>query len=866
MKITLNRRFTNGIDDPFSYFKWVSRTAKISDSEGNVKFEAKNLEFPEGWSQSAVDITTTKYFRVVETEDGSLVAELSAAAMIRRVVETLTRWGLEQNYFDEDGAKIFFDELVYALCDQKVAFNSPVWFNVGTKRGRQGEEQCSACFINSVDDDMQSILNLAVVEGRLYKGGSGSGVNYSRLRSSREALSGGGCASGPIPFIQKDDANAGAIKSGGTTRRAAKMVILDIDHGDICEFIDSKAVAEKKAAALIDAGFNSDFTARGGVYDGLPFQNANHTVRVTDEFLRAVKNGGDFKLRARNGKVLEVVKAKDLWRQIAVAAHTCGDPGLHFTDMIDAWHTTPFYGPIRASNPCSEYMSNDDTSCNLASINICKHLNPDDSLDHDAFVHTINIVYLAQDILIDKAGYPTEKIAKNSKAYRQIGLGYANLGAWFMRLGISYDSDQARSLASVVTALMTGTAYTRSAEIASVLGPFEHFDINRDTMLQVMQKHELAYADIDDKCLDKIHRATYIRGLHAVATANQAVIKHGARNSQATVIAPTGTIAFMMDCDTTGIEPDAALVKTKKLVGGGTMTIVNQSVTRALMKLGYTDELLLKDIKAYILKNSSVVGSGINKNDYPVFDCAFSENIASRCLRPEAHVLMLAAVQPFVSGSISKTVNLSNSATVEDIERIYMLAWEKGLKCIALYRDGCKRTQPLSTIQNTDGPPKAVRNKLPDTRNSVTHKFSIGGHEGYLQVGLYNDGQPGEIFVKMAKEGSTISGLMDSFATAVSLGLQHGVPLQLLVDKLTYTNFEPKGLTGNSDIPRATSIMDYIFKWIEKKYLGKKDEEEVLLPKSKSVNSGITCSYCGATMRQTGTCKTCESCGKSGGC
>ena len=992
--IRLSRKFTTAGVDPFTQFTWVSRTATIGE-----KFIAKELEFPENWSQNAVNIVATKFLRVVEQEDDTLRQELSAKDMIERIASTLTKWGLEQAYFSDEGAAIFHDELVFILCDQRASFNSPVWFNVGTKRGRVREEQCSACFINGLEDTMESILDLGKIEGKLYKGGSGSGVNYSKLRSSREFLSGGGYASGPVPFIQKDDANAGAIKSGGTTRRAAKMVILNIDHGDILEFIQCKARAEKMAQALVAAGFDSDFRARGGAYDSIPFQNGNNTVRVTREFMQAVRDGKPWNLLARDGKVLETVDARQLWTSIAEAAHSCGCPGLHFDDEINKWHTTPKHGRINGSNPCcftgdtliqttegpirfdtllqerlhpprvmayhrelntwvlrkitriwvagtattlltvithkglvlrctpehkflmesntyveaqylqtgdklrgrlddyvisvesntanepvydmevedahnfsvtsdgitdhsivvsnSEYMSHDDSACNLASLNICKCLKPDLSLDVDAFNHTVDIIFLGQDIVVDMASYPTERIQKNASDYRQIGLGYANLGAWFMLQGLPYDSNEARALAAQVTALLTGRAYFRSAEIAAWKGSFRMFQDNTNAMMNVMRMHQHALANVDNKT-NPIFQAAQENWQNVLAFGTM----YGYRNSQATVIAPTGTIAFMMDCDTTGIEPEIALVKTKLLVGGDKMRIVNQCVPRALAQLGCYDQKAIDSIIEYVLKNGSVVNSGVKPEHYAIFDGSFAESVGGRFLRPEAHILMLAAVQPFVSGSISKTVNVPGDATVADIEKLYMMAYDENLKCVAIYRDGAKQTQPLKSL-SVAGPPPAVRHKLPDTRQSVTHKFAVAGHEGYMHVGLYENGQPGELFIDMAKEGSTISGLMDSFATAISLALQHGTPLDVLIAKFTRTNFAPSGFTGNPDIPRATSLMDYIFTWLEKKFI-KQMEEEIIAP--MKTFSGMMCPECGTELVQTGTCRTCPSCTWNGGC
>ncbi|TMC03635.1 MAG: vitamin B12-dependent ribonucleotide reductase, partial [Chloroflexi bacterium] len=705
--------------------------------------------------------------------------------------------------------------------------NSPVWFNIGVPgRAQQG----SACFINSVQDSMESILDLVKTEGMLFKFGSGTGTNLSVLRSSREQLSGGGTASGPVSFMRGYDSFAGSIKSGGTTRRAAKMVILNADHPDVLAFIRCKAEEEKKAWALIESGYNSGFNVAGGAYDSVQFQNANHSVRISDDFMRAVMDDKGWDTHAVvDNRVVDKFQARTLWREIAEAAWVCGDPGLQFDSTIQDWNVVPNTGRINATNPCSEFVFLDDTACNLLSLNLMKFQNEAGTFDVDRFRRAVDICFTGQEIIVSNASYPTPAIGKNSEALRPLGLGYANLGALLMSMGLAYDSDEGRRFAGAITAIMTGRAFAQSARMAQVKGPFDEYSRNREPMLRVMEKHrQAAYALSTSPESADVIRAARDTWDDAV---NLGRI-HGYRNAQATVLAPTGTIGLMMDCDTTGIEPDLALVKYKKLVGGGMLKIVNGTVPAALRKLGY-DSNEVKEIVEYIDDNDTIEGAPHLVDDHlKVFDCAFKPVKGARSIAPMGHVRMMAGVQPFISGSMSKTVNLPTEATVEDIEQTYMESWKLGLKCIAIYRDGCKRSQPLSTSLDKKKEPEAVvqysamRHKLPDERKSITHKFDIGGHEGYLTVGLYEDGQPGELFVTMAKEGSTISGLMDAFATQTSYALQFGVPLKFMVDKFTHMRFEPSGFTKNPEIPIAKSIVDYIFRWMAAHFLPAEDAEE----------------------------------------
>jgi ribonucleoside-diphosphate reductase alpha chain len=834
--IKLRRYFTAPGDDGFANVAWELRTAAITGENGKMVFEQRDVEVPKSWSQTATNVVVQKYFRGTV---GTPERERSVRQLISRVADTLTAWGKKDGYFaDDESARVFNAELKHLLVEQKMAFNSPVWFNVGV----EAEPQCSACFINSVDDTMESILGLAKTEGMLFKYGSGTGTNLSPIRSSRELLQGGGTASGPVSFMRGFDAFAGVIKSGGKTRRAAKMVMLDIAHPDIEEFIWCKGKEERKAWTLIDAGYDGSFD--GEAYKSIFFQNSNNSVRVTDDFMEAVQKDRDWTTRAvRDGSPVETMKARKLWREIAEAAWMCGDPGLQFDTTINDWHTSSGTARINASNPCSEYMYLDDSACNLASLNLRKFVGRDGDvtanggeMDVEAFRRAVEITTLGQEIIVGNAKYPTEKIRDNSLKFRPLGLGYANLGALLMSRGLPYDSAPARAYAGAITALMTGWGYRTSAVIArDVTGPFAGYAENREPFVGVMKKHR--------RHVDKIDAAYVpVELMDAARDAWDQTIaigkEHGYRNGQATVLAPTGTIGFMMDCDTTGIEPDIALIKYKRLVGGGMIKIVNNTLTEALDKLGY-DEPQAKAITEYVDTEETIEGApGLKPEHLPVFDCAFRAANGTRSIHYQGHIRMMAAAQPFISGAISKTVNLPPDATVEDVQEAYLESWKQGLKAVAIYRDGCKRTQPLSTSKTDpglvkggvgagtvaaepvkNGPPAAVRKKLPDERQSFTHKFSIAGHEGYIHVGLYETGEPGEIFVKMAKEGSTISGLMDSFATAISLALQHGVPMRLLCDKFARTRFEPYGFTENPDIPRVSSIMDYLFRWLGGKFV-----------------------------------------------
>src|SRR5881392_1521539 len=823
--LRFGRFFTPPGSHAYDLVEWERRTAAITGEKGQVIFEQKDVEVPRSWSQLAINVVAQKYFR---GSPGSPERETSVRQIIDRVVDTIARWGREGGYFaTEEDAENWAEELRYLLVTQHASFNSPVWFNIGIP-GRS--QQASACFINSVHDSMESILDLAKTEGMLFKFGSGTGTNLSVLRSSKEQLSGGGTASGPVSFMKGYDSFAGSIKSGGTTRRAAKMVILNADHPDVMDFIHSKADEEKKAWALIEAGYNAGFNVPGGAYDSVQFQNANHSVRVTDDFMRAVIDDEEWKTKAVvGGRTVDTYKARDLWREVADAAWICGDPGLQFDTTIQDWNVVPNTGRINATNPCSEFVFLDDTACNLLSLNLMKFQGEQGTFDVERFRHAVDICFTGQEILVSNASYPTPAIGKNSDALRPLGLGYANIGALLMSMGLAYDSDEGRRFAGAITAIMTGRAFAQSARMAQVKGPFSEYAKNRAPMLRVMEKHRAAAyqltsspeaADVVKAARDTWDDAVNLGRIH------------GYRNAQATVLAPTGTIGLMMDCDTTGIEPDLALVKYKKLVGGGLLKIVNGTVPAALRKLGY-DSNEVKEIVEYIDENDTIEGAPHLADEHlKVFDCAFKPVKGARSIAPMGHVRMMAGVQPFISGSMSKTVNLPTEATVEDIEQTYMESWKLGLKCIAIYRDGCKRSQPLSTSLDKKKEPEAVvqysamRHKLPDERKSITHKFDIGGHEGYLTVGLYEDGQPGELFVTMAKEGSTISGLMDAFATQTSYALQFGVPLKFMVDKFSHMRFEPSGFTKNKEIPIAKSIVDYIFRWMASHFLPVEDQDE----------------------------------------
>jgi ribonucleoside-diphosphate reductase alpha chain len=844
--LRFERRWTTPGAHPYDEITWENRSASIQNEKGEAVFEQKDVEVPSFWSQLATNVVVSKYFR---GHVGTPERERSVKQLIDRVVNTIASWAATQRYFasDED-LETFRAELTHLLVHQKMAFNSPVWFNVGIEE----RPQCSACFINSVQDNMSSIMDLAKTEAMLFKYGSGAGSNLSTIRSSKERMSGGGIASGPVSFMKGYDAFAGVIKSGGKTRRAAKMVILDADHPDVLTFINSKADEEKKAWALIEQGYDPSFT--GEAYGSVYFQNANHSVRVTDEFMRAVERDGEWTTHeVTTGKPAGTYKARDIFRQMAEAAWICGDPGIQYDTTINNWHTSAMTDRIYASNPCSEYMFLNDTACNLASLNLMKFVDADGNFDAESYRYACKLTITAQEILVDNASYPTPKIEENSHKFRPLGLGYANLGALLMSRGLAYDSEEGRAFAGALTAIMTGEAYRQSAEIARDHGgPFVEYRINEGPFLRVIGKHRDAAYRIPDpsemKTIAPSETAAETGNLigEARRTWDEALElgrKHGYRNAQVSVLAPTGTIAFMMDCDTTGIEPDIALVKYKKLVGEGFLKIVNQTVPIALRKLGYTPEQV-EEIVRYIDERETIEGApGLKPEHLPVFDCAFKPVNGERSIHYMGHVRMMAAAQPFLSGAISKTVNMPEAATSSDIEQVYMEGWRLGLKAIAIYRDGSKRSQPLSTGKKSPsakesaesapeaakdaGEPKPYRRRLPAERQAVTHKFEIAGHEGYITVGLYPDGQPGEIFLKMAKEGSTVSGLMDSFATTVSVALQYGVPLRDLVNKFAHVRFEPAGFTGNQEIPIAKSIVDYIFRWLGSRFLPAEERENL---------------------------------------
>ncbi len=874
---------------PFDALEWELRTAAITNEKGESIFEQKQVEVPVRWSQQATNVVVSKYF---SGKMGTPERESSVKQLIGRVADTIARWGLEQGYFKNlQAGHTFHAELTSILVNQHAAFNSPVWFNVGL----EPKPQCSACFINAVEDNMASILTLAKTEGMLFKWGSGTGTNFSSLRSSKESLSGGGTASGPVSFMRGYDAFAGVIKSGGKTRRAAKMVILNIDHPDIVEFIDTKANEEKKAWSLIDAGYDGGFNVPGGAYDSVQFQNANHSVRVTDEFMQAALADQPWHTRAvSDGSIMDTYQARELLMKMAEGTWICGDPGMQYDSTINRWHTAKASGRINGSNPCSEYMFLDDTACNLASINLMKYYD-NGVFDVEAFKHTVRVLITAQEILVDKASYPTPAIETNSHRYRTLGLGYGNLGALLMAQGLPYDSDTGRDYAAAITALMTGEAYKVSAELASVVGAFGGYQPNEAHMLDVIQMHRAAVKNVQGSARNEnIKTAAQKAWDQALALGE----KYGYRNAQVSVLAPTGTIAFLMDCDTTGVEPDIALIKYKRLVGGGSMKIVNQTVPLALQNLGYDAEAA-SQILDYLDKNDTVEGAPeLRAEHLPVFDCAFKALKGTRSIHYMGHIRMMGAVQPFISGAISKTVNMPQDVSVQDIFDAYVEAWKLGVKAVAIYRDGSKRTQPLNTASESKKAETAAaeapvagprRRRLPNERHALTHRFSIGGHKGYVTVGTYEDGSPGEIFITMAKEGSVISGLMDAFATSVSLALQYGVPLQVLVDKLSHTRFEPSGYTGNKEIPFAKSIMDYIFRWLALRFLSAEEAQAVhtavnatepvaqqspvadeVQPKALSfVNSADAppCMGCGsASMVRNGACYKCLNCGATSGC
>ena len=901
------RHFSRPGIDPFDEIEWELREAVIGSEKGETVFEQRDVEIPKTWSQQATNIVVSKYFRGQMETPGR---ERSVKQLIGRVVDTITQWARESRYFvSDDDLQAFSDDLKHLLVYQKAAFNSPVWFNCGFEPA----PQCSACFINSVDDRMESILTLAKTEGMLFKFGSGTGTNLSPIRSSRELLAGGGTASGPVSFMKGYDAFAGVIKSGGKTRRAAKMVILNADHPDIVEFINCKVEEEKKAWALIDAGYDGSFT--GPAYSSVFFQNSNNSVRVSDDFMRAALDGGEWQTRSvTDGSVVDTYRANELLHLIAEGTHVCGDPGMQFDTTINDWHTCPNTARINASNPCSEYMFLDDSACNLASLNLMQFLHPESGeFDVTAFRAAVDTLITAQEIIVDKASYPTPAIERNSQDYRPLGLGYANLGALLMSRGVPYDSDEGRSYAAAITALMTGEAYAQSARVARDHGgPFAGYPRNRDAFLRVMRKHRDALKDVNEGSVPSdLFRAAADAWDDAVELGEE----HGYRNAQATVLAPTGTIGFMMDCDTTGVEPDIALVKYKKLVGGGLMKIVNQTVAMALDHLGYSDEQV-SEIVTYIDEHDTIEGAPhLTPEHLPVFDCAFKPAQGQRSIHYMGHIKMIGATQPFISGAISKTINVPQDASVEQVEQAYVDAWRLGTKAVSIYRDGSKRTQPLNTARSAEPGEgrqeltQPVRRKLPDERSAITHKFDIAGHEGYITVGLFEDGSPGEIFLVMAKEGSTISGFADAFAQAVSYALQYGVPLQVLVDKFSHVRFEPAGLTKNPDVRVAKSIVDYVFRWMATKFLSTEaqfragvnvreaetaepDVEQLTLADAGTeeradpeVADGQTrsddlatpyaiqndqdappCSTCGAIMIRNGACYKCVNCGATSGC
>ncbi|HEY5194362.1 MAG TPA: vitamin B12-dependent ribonucleotide reductase [Solirubrobacteraceae bacterium] len=935
--LAVQRLFTSPDTHPFETIEWELRDARIGHGD-RVAFEQTGVEFPKSWSQNATNIVAQKYFR---GQIGHPERERSVKQMIGRVAGTIAGWGRERAYFaTEQDAEAFEAELTHILVHQLAAFNSPVWFNVGFEES----PQCSACFILSVEDTMESILDWNTREGNIFRGGSGSGINLSNIRGSMEPLAKGGTASGPVSFMRGADSWAGTIKSGGKTRRAAKMVVLDVDHPDIREFIWCKAKEEDKAEALRDAGF--DMSIDGDGFKSIQYQNANNSVRVTDEFMRAVEADREWHLTARaTGKpVGEPVRARELMREIAEAAWRCADPGVQYDTTINQWHTSPKSGRINASNPCSEYMHVDDSACNLASLNLMKFRRPDGTLDVRSFEHTVDIVLLAQEIVVGPSSYPTEQIGVNARAFRQLGLGYANLGAYLMSNGMPYDSDAGRGTAAAITALMTGRAYRESARVAAALGPYEHYEENREEHNNVMRMHrDSSYAIPDTICQDTELLEAARRAWDEKVELGE---RFGYRNAQATVLAPTGTISFLMDCDTTGVEPDFSLMKFKELVGGGQMTIVNRTVPLALETLGYSEQQV-EQIEAHLAEHGTIIGApGLAAEHLPVFDVAVGE----RAISHMGHLKMMGAVQPFISGAISKTVNLPQTATVEDIADAYTQAWHLGIKALAIYRDGSKTAQALRTdAQKTkdvsadedidaivdQAVTKALaeaaprRKRMPRERQSLTHKFSIGGHEGYITAGMYEDGSVGEIFLTdIGKEGSTLRGMMNSFATAISISLQYGVPLETLVQKFCYMRFDPEGITGNPEIPFAKSMPDYIMRWLASRFLDADAQEElgILTPEvrarkavqeaAQSVMSsdtagpggpeaegasgndpqataggtstpptsaltdsppvvparlqgldlGPACSQCGGMMQRTGSCYTCSSCGNNTGC
>ena len=889
------RYFTIPGREPFDEIEWETRDALIPGKSGPA-FEQRDVEFPKFWSQTATNIVAQKYFR---GRMASPERERSVKQMIGRVADTITGWGKQGRYFASDEeAETFHAELEAILVNQYASFNSPVWFNVGFEE----TPQCSACFILSIDDSMESILDWIRREGIIFRGGSGSGLNLSRLRSSKEQLSKGGYASGPVSFMRGADASAGTIKSGGKTRRAAKMVVLDVDHPDVDEFIWCKAREERKARVLEQAGY--DMSLDSADWASIQYQNANNSVRVTDTFMEAVTEGKEWALTARtDGTVVETVEARKLLRDMAAAAWECADPGVQYDTTINQWHTSPNTGRINASNPCSEYMHIDDSACNLASLNLMKFRREDGEFDVEMFEHAVDVVFLAQEIVVGYSSYPTPEIGRNAKKFRQLGLGYANLGALLMARGLPYDSDEGRAYAAAITALMTGRAYRKSAEAAKRMGAHEGFPENRAAMVGVIAKHRAAVGNINHA--DSVPDDLLTGARQAWDDALEIGEVHGFRNAQATVLAPTGTISFMMDCDTTGVEPDFSLVKSKKLVGGGEITIVNKTVPMALSELGYAPREV-EEIVAFIDERGGVVGAPHLKSEhYPVFDCAIGE----RAIHYMGHVKMMGAVQPFISGAISKTVNLPESTTIDEVAQLLIESWQLGVKAIAIYRDNCKVAQPLSgsgsdkallPVGATGAVAHPKRRRLPDDRTEVGRKFKVGEYEGYIHVGLFEDGTPGDIFVDIAKEGTTLAGLMNSFMISVSLGLQYGVPLEVYVSKFSHMRFEPSGLTNDTDIRVAKSIVDYIFRWMGKKFLTADQQEEAGIltaevkarlaaaysedPGAASAASvvesappgqtalfnqwedAVECAKCGGRMVRTGSCYTCRDCGTNTGC
>ena len=919
--IAFPRYFTSHLPagrTPYDEIEWETRTASIGNDKGATIFEQRDVEAPRSWSQTATNIVASKYFH---GKMGTPDRETSVQQLVHRVVDTITDWGSADGYFatTQDAAN-FRDELAHLMLHQKACFNSPVWFNVGVREARgygwawnkqkglveeleknANRPQCSACFIVSVKDSLESILNLAKTEGMLFKWGSGTGSNLSALREEDAVLSGGGRASGPLSFMKGFDAFAGVIKSGGKTRRAAKMVVLNVDHPDIEKFIWCKAKEERKAWTLVENGY--DASIDGDAYSSIFFQNANNSVRVTDDFMLAVLDESDWWTRSVvTGQHKQRYKARDLLHQVAEATHQCGDPGMQFDTTINRWHPCKNTARINCSNPCSEYMFLDDSACNLSSLNLMKFVGPGGQFDVEAFRHAVDTMIVAQEILVDNASYPTARLGENSHAFRPLGLGYANLGALLLSMGVPYDGDEGRDTAGAITAVMCGQAYLTSARLSEAhsagMGPFPGYEVNRDPFLEVIRMHRDSVGRIDR---NNIPEPLYKGAQSCWDEAYELGRRFGYRNGQVTVIAPTGTIGFMMDCDTTGIEPDLALVKYKKLVGGGVIKIVNQTVPAALLKLGYTPEQG-SDIVSYIDSTGTIEGAPHLKEEHlPVFDCSFRPANGTRSIHYMGHLRMMAAVQPFISGAISKTINMPEEAPVEEIMEAYIQSWKLGLKAVAIYRDNSKKVQPLSTAktEKARAPVAApvvqvterivyrpTRRKLHDERKSITHKFSIAGHEGYITAGMYDDGQPGEIFIRMAKEGSTISGLMDSFATAVSMALQYGVPIKVLCEKFVHVRFEPSGYTNNPEIRIAKSVMDYIFRWLGLKFLGpeygKTEAEEISAsdltptepePQQKLpfrpglvVEDAPTCSDCGSLMTRNGSCYKCGNCGSTSGC